>query len=85
MRCIRFIVTLLLIVGALNWGLVGFFKYDLIADIFGGQASTWARIIFSLIGLAGLYKILFLWGRCSCCICGGKHKGHDSDRQDKDQ
>ncbi len=51
----------LVIIGALNWLLVGLFKYDLVAAIFGGQASLWSRIIYALVGIAGLYSISFLF------------------------
>ena len=50
------IVSLVLVVvGAINWLLVGLFQFDLVAAIFGGQASIWARIIYSLVGLAGIW------------------------------
>ena len=45
----------LLIIGAINWGLIGFFQYDLVAGIFGGMSAWGSRIIYSLVGLAGLY------------------------------
>jgi len=48
---------ILVIIGALNWLLVGLFQFDLVAAIFGGQASVWARIIYSLVGLAGIWCI----------------------------
>ena len=51
----------LVIIGALNWLLVGIFKFDLVAFIFGNL--TWfSRIIYSLVGLSGLYLISF-YGR----------------------
>lgn len=62
---------LLIVVGALNWGLVGFFQYDLVADIFGGMTTMGARVVYGLVGLAGLYGIGFLC-RGSGCGCGGK-------------
>lgn len=49
------------IIGAINWGLVGFFQYDLIAAIFGGQASLIARIIYSIVGIAGLINLGLLF------------------------
>lgn len=52
---------LLVIIGALNWLLVGLFRYDLVANIFGGQAALMSRIIYSLVGFAGLYCISFLF------------------------
>jgi uncharacterized protein len=57
------IVSLVLVVvGAINWLLVGLFQFDLVAAIFGGQASIWARIIYSLVGLAGIW-CLSLFGK----------------------
>ncbi len=44
----------LVIIGALNWGLIGFFNYDLVAAIFGGSFTAGARIVYALVGLAGL-------------------------------
>ncbi|MBF8263899.1 MAG: hypothetical protein HW387_1564 [Parachlamydiales bacterium] len=70
MNFFRIIVKLLLVIGALNWGLIGFFKYNLIANLFGGEASAVARIIFSLVGLAGLYAITCFCKACSLCGCG---------------
>lgn len=51
----------LVIIGALNWLLVGLFRYDLVANIFGGRTAPFSRIIYSLVGLAGLYCISFLF------------------------
>ncbi len=55
------LALILVIVGALNWGLIGLFQYDLVASLFGGQASLLSRIIYSLVGLAGAYCISFLF------------------------
>lgn len=55
-------VLLLVIIGAINWGLIGFFQFDLVAAIFGGQADMISRIIYGIIGIAGLYSIKFLIG-----------------------
>lgn len=46
------------IIGAINWGLIGFFRFDLVAFIFGNM-SWFARIIYALVGIAGLYIITF--------------------------
>ncbi len=56
------IALILVIVGALNWGLIGLFNFDLVATIFGGQTALLSRIVYSLVGLAGLYSITFLMG-----------------------
>jgi len=57
-------VAALLVVGGLNWGLVGFFEYDLVAAICGGlsfgETNLASRMIYALAGLAGLYQILSL-------------------------
>ena len=46
----------LVIIGAINWGLIGFFRFDLVAFIFGNM-SWFSRIIYALVGLGGLYLI----------------------------
>lgn len=51
----------LVIVGALNWLLVGLFQFDLVAAIFGGQSAALSRIVYCLVGLAGLYCISLLF------------------------
>ncbi len=51
----------LVIIGALNWLLMGLFHYDLVANIFGGQTAFLSRVIYSLVGIAGLYCISFLF------------------------
>ena len=51
----------LVIVGALNWLLVGLFQFDLVATIFGGSSSLLARVVYCLVGLAGLYCISLLF------------------------
>ena len=55
-------LTLILsIIGCANWGLVGLFQFDLEAWLFGGQGSLLSRIIYTLVGLAGLWCISFLF------------------------
>lgn len=51
----------LVIIGALNWLLVGLFQYDLVAGLFGGQTSWISRIIYTLVGLAGIWAISLLF------------------------
>jgi len=55
------LALVLVVIGALNWLLVGLFQYDLVASLFGGQTSFIARIIYSIVGLAGLYSISLLF------------------------
>lgn len=52
---------ILVIIGALNWGLVGLFQYDLIAAIFGGSAAMISRVIYTIVGLAGIYALIPLF------------------------
>ncbi len=51
------IALILVIIGALNWGLVGLFEFDLVAELFGGQAAVGSRIVYTIIGLSGLLSI----------------------------
>lgn len=51
------IALVLVIIGAINWGLIGFFSFDLVAYLFGGQTSGFSRLIYALVGLAGLLSI----------------------------
>jgi uncharacterized membrane protein YuzA (DUF378 family) len=55
------IALILVIIGAVNWGLIGLFQFDLVASLFGGQTAWLSRIIYSLVGLAGLYTISLLF------------------------
>ncbi|HML38337.1 MAG TPA: DUF378 domain-containing protein [Bacillota bacterium] len=57
----RNLVLILIIIGALNWGLIGFFRYDLISSIFGGDYAVVSRVIFAIVGLAGIYGISFFF------------------------
>lgn len=56
---------ILVIIGAINWLLVGLFGFDVVAAIFGDAANLWARIIYVIIGIAGLWSISFLFRRNS--------------------
>ena len=59
MKALDSTALVLVIIGAINWGLIGFFRFDLVSSLFGtGTALT--RIIFALVGLCGLYSLSFL-------------------------
>ena len=51
------ICLILLIVGGINWGLVGLFQFDFVGWLLGGSASIWSRIVFTLVGIAALCGI----------------------------
>jgi uncharacterized protein len=57
MRFMNIATLALVIVGAVNWGLMGFFQFDLVATLFGGPQAAISRIVYGLVGLAGLYQL----------------------------
>lgn len=60
-KCLDYIALILVIIGGINWGLIGFLKFDLVAFLFGQM--TWiSRIVYALVGLSALYTIT-LFGR----------------------
>ena len=57
MRLIDVLAAVLVVVGALNWGLVGVFRYDLVAAVLG-DATVLTRLVYAVVGLAGLFQVL---------------------------
>ena len=57
MKSLDLIVAILLVVGGLNWGLVGFAGFDLVAGIFG-DGSWLARVVYALVGVSALYQAM---------------------------
>ncbi len=60
MRIVNVLAATLVIVGALNWGLVAFAEFDLVAEIFGlefGETNAATRVVYGLVGLAGAYSL----------------------------
>ena len=55
----------LAIIGAINWGIIGIFQFDVVAWIFGGQTGGFSRVIYTLVGLAGLWCISLLFRKSS--------------------
>lgn len=58
MKTFDAIALILVIIGAVNWGLIGFFQFDLVSTMFGNM-TVLSRIIYALVGIAGLYSISF--------------------------
>lgn len=55
-KCIDYTALTITIIGAINWGLIGFFKFNLVSFLFGNM--TWlSRIVYAIVGLCGLYLI----------------------------
>ena len=61
MQTLQKIALVLTIIGALNWGLVGLFEFDLVASLFGGADQVVSRVIYTVIGLAGIINIGLLF------------------------
>jgi uncharacterized protein len=57
MHTLNIITQILLIIGGLNWLLVGAFQFDLVAALFGGQESVLARIVYVVVGLCAIWQI----------------------------
>lgn len=62
MNTIQRIALALLIIGGINWGLIGLFQFDLVASLFGGQESGISRVIYTLVGISalGCLPLLFI-------------------------
>ena len=58
------VCLILIIIGAINWGLIGFFKFDLVAFLFG-QMTWLSRIVYAIVGISGLYTISLFGRVCS--------------------
>jgi len=71
MKIINCIAFILVIIGGLNWGLVGFLNFDLVAWLLGA-GSTLANIVYDLVGLAALYTVIF-GCRKMCASCYGNN------------
>lgn len=54
MKTLQRIALALVIIGAINWGLIGLFQFDLVASLFGGQEAGLSRFIYTLVGISGL-------------------------------
>lgn len=67
------IALILSIIGALNWGSIGLFQFDIVAWLFGGQDNIVSRIIYALVGLAGIWCISLLF-RERTVITDGEEK-----------
>ncbi|QWU47448.1 DUF378 domain-containing protein [Bacillus sp. NP247] len=61
MSTLQRIALVFTVIGAVNWGLIGFFQFDLVAAIFGGQNSALARIIYGIVGISGLINLSLLF------------------------
>ncbi len=67
------IALILSIIGAVNWGSIGLFQFDLVAWLFGGQDNIVSRIIYALVGLAGVWCITLLFRERNIITDGEEH------------
>jgi uncharacterized membrane protein YuzA (DUF378 family) len=58
MKAINLVTLVLVIIGGLNWGLVGLLQFDLVAALFGGQSALAARIVYLLVGASAAWQIV---------------------------
>lgn len=58
MKTLNIVTLILVIVGGVNWGLVGLFQFDLVAALFGGQAAVLSRLVYILVGASALWQIM---------------------------
>lgn len=65
------ISLVLVIIGALNWGSIGLFQFDIVAWIFGGQGAILSRIVYTLVALAGIWCISLLFRESDTAITAG--------------
>ena len=59
------IATVIVAIGALNWGAIGLFQFDIVAWLFGGQTAVLSRIIYTIVALAGIWCLSFLFRESS--------------------
>jgi len=68
MKCLNVLAFFLVIIGALNWGLWGFFQFDLVAWLLNGNTSWLSRCVYGVVGLAGLWGLRLI-PRCKHLCC----------------
>lgn len=66
MKSLHMVAFLLVVVGAINWGLVGFFDYNLVTALLGGFAGV-EKLVYILVGLSGVYLLATHKGDCKTC------------------
>lgn len=77
MKALNVLSLILILIGALNWGLWGFFQFDVVAWLLHGNTTWLSRIVYAIIGLAGVWGLGFL-GKCKALCCS------DSNTSEKD-
>lgn len=79
-KCVSWVALALTVIGALNWGLWGFFQFDLVAYLFKGNTTVISRIVYSIIGISGFISLKHLF----CCKNRCCNKSNSDCHKDKD-
>lgn len=72
MKCLNVLAYILVVLGALNWGLWGFFQFDFVAWACGGNTVWLSRFVYSIVGLAGVWSLRMI-PRCKHLCCDTEH------------
>lgn len=66
MKQLHMLAYSLVVVGALNWGFIAFFNFNLVGTVFGA-GTLWERVVYGLVGLGGIYLVATHWEDCKTC------------------
>jgi uncharacterized membrane protein YuzA (DUF378 family) len=80
MKCLNVLALILVLVGALNWGLWGFFQFDFVAWLFHGNTTIASRIVYSIVGLAGVWSLSLLC-KCKQLCCSSSSCSTDDEKK----
>ncbi|UJL46168.1 DUF378 domain-containing protein [Virgibacillus sp. NKC19-16] len=78
MRTVQRIALALVIIGGINWGLIGLFQWDLVASLFGGQEAALSRVVYTLVGISALFCLTLLFEPMDETEHGGNRRGRES-------
>lgn len=76
MKCLKVLAFVLTVIGALNWGLWGFFQFDLVAWLFHGNTTWLSRLVYAIVGLAGVFSIGLI-PKCKSLCCGTEYNSKE--------
>jgi len=65
LKLLNKLALIIIIIGAINWFSIGIFQYDIVASLFGGQSAMFSRVIYSIVGIAGIWAISLLCNHSS--------------------
>jgi uncharacterized membrane protein YuzA (DUF378 family) len=80
MKAFNVVTLMVVILGALNWGLLGLFQVDLIAALFGGPQTALSRFLYILVGVSGIYQVIPLVSALSSDVENPQDDGHSLSR-----